>query len=59
MVFKIVVVLNDEEDINDDSYVERYNLLNGWIENDDVEFSEGKFWSKYGIYGILNGDVFD
>lgn len=59
MVPKIAVVLNDEEDINDDSYVERHNLPNGWIENDDVEFSEGKLRSKHGTHGILNGDVSD
>ena len=56
MVPKIAVVLNDEEDINDDSYGERHNLPNGWIENDDVEFSEGKLRSNT-THGILNGDV--
>ena len=60
MVPKIAVVLNDEEDINDDNCGERHNLSNGWIENDDVECSEGKLRSKHTTpHGILNGDVSD
>ena len=59
MVPKIAVVLNDEEDINDDGYGERNNLSNGWIENDDVEFSGGKLRSKPTTHGMLNDDVSD
>lgn len=65
MVPKIAVVLNDEENINDDSYGERHNLSNAWTEKDDVEFSEGKIRLKHNGdsastngHGILNGDVF-
>lgn len=65
MVPKIAVVLNDEENINDDSYGERHNPSNAWTEKDDVEFSEGKIRLKHNgdtssanDHGILNGDVF-
>lgn len=67
MVPKIALVLNEEENINDDSYGERHSLSNVWTERDDVELSEGKIRLKHNgdtastnDHGtcMLNGDVF-